>query len=200
VPKIDFFQAYKTNARMGFMKPAEYQALRMALPPHLKLIFITAYHCGGRLGELTQARIEDVDFERQRLFLRPEVTKTEEGRYLPIYGDMVEAFKRTIAQIQRDYPGCPWLFPNEHGTDRVKTFYKAWAAALKRAGLPENILFHDLRRTAVRNMIRAGVPRKLAMSISGHKTEDVFERYHIIDETDFEDARQKMEQFHRGAS
>jgi integrase len=81
---------------------------------------------------------------------------------------------------------------NGQGISEIK---RAWNTARKAAGLP-NVLLHDLRRTAVRNMIRAGVPERTAMLISGHKTRSVFDRYNIIDERDIQNAGRALEAYH----
>jgi integrase len=100
-----------------------------------------------------------------------------------------------LAKKLRDekFPTCPWVFYTDEG-ERLYWFCKAWESACTRAGLP-NLLFHDLRRSAVRNMERAGIPRKVAMSISGHKTENVYRRYDIIVERDLSDATKRMDQY-----
>jgi integrase len=91
------------------------------------------------------------------------------------------------------FPMCPWVFYTDEG-ERLYWFYKAWESACDRAGFP-TLLFHDLRRSGVRNMERAGIPRKVAMSISGHKTENIYRRYDIVAERDLFDATARMDQY-----
>jgi integrase len=83
----------------------------------------------------------------------------------------------------------PWVFHRQGGP--IKNFRKAWQHACEGAGQPGQ-LFHDLRRTAVHNMVRAGVPEHVAMQISGHKTRSIFDRYHIVSQGDLQDAAQRL--------
>ena len=89
----------------------------------------------------------------------------------------------------------PYVFFGQHGRP-VDNHLLGWQEACKRAGMPD-LLFHDLRRSAVRNMKRAGVDDKLAMEISGHKTRSIFDRYNIVSETDISTAGKKVEHYFR---
>jgi integrase len=105
-------------------------------------------------------------------------TKNKDGRLisLPI------VLKAILEQQWQDHlahsPECPFVFHNRG--ERILTFYKAWQRACKEAGISAKRLVHDFRRTAVRNLVRAGVPERVAMAITGHKTREVFERYNIV--------------------
>ena len=91
------------------------------------------------------------------------------------------------------YPDLEWVFQGGTGK-RLKTFYKAWDSSCNRAKM-KGQLFHDLRRSAVRNMIRNGIPENLAMAISGHKTRHVFDRYNIVVDKDLANAGAKLTQY-----
>jgi intergrase/recombinase len=81
---------------------------------------------------------------------------------------------------------------------RIVNFYTSWKSACVRAKVDGAALLHDLRRTGVRNLVRAGVPEKVAMLISGHKTRSVFDRYHIVQGDDLKDAMRKLEKHLKG--
>lgn len=182
----------ENNVRKGFLSQDKYRDLRDALPETLRPLLVVAYYTGARLGELLWLKWEQVDLQAKRITLEPGTTKNKEGRTLPVYGEMAQwlLMQRTI-QDER-FPNCPWVF--HRNGQRVATVFKNWRDACEKADLA-GLLFHDLRRTAIRNMVRAGIPEKVAMLISGHKTRSIFDRYNIVNDRDLTDAAAKMERF-----
>lgn len=192
IPRIKLLK--ETNVRTGFLEYDQYLKLRDELPAFIRPLYVVAYHVGARRGELASIQWPQVDLQACQIRLHSADTKNEEARTLPIYGEMREWLQ--LAKEIRDikYPTCPWVFYDEQG-GRLCWFYNVWQAARGRAGLP-NLLFHDPRRSAVRNMERAGIPRKVAMAISGHKTESIYRRYDVVAGRDLADAAARMERYY----
>ncbi|SRR6266498_6100545 len=88
-------------------------------------------------------------------------------------------------------PECPYVF-HRYGK-WIRYPYVAWRNACRDAGLSGKFC-HDFRRTAVRNLVRAGVPERVAMMIIGHKTRDIFERYNIVSDRDLQEAARRVEE------
>ena len=179
------------NVRTGFLEHDQYRTLRDALPDYLKLIFVLGYHTGARLGELR--RITWPQVESHRIVLYPGTTKNGDGRALPIYGEMA-GWIEMARETRKQFPKCLYLCQRDGKPLGDSCAKKAWKTACKSVGLPE-LRFHDLRRSAVRNMDRAGVPRTVAMKVSGHKTESMFNRYNIVSERDVAEVKNRMETY-----
>jgi integrase len=180
------------NVRQGFVTQDQYEALRAALPDHLRAVFVVGYHTGARRGELLRIKIADVDFANKEIKIPGRSTKNAKPKTIPIYGDMAAALGMQIAWVRSQWPKCSWLFV-WRGKRLLSLTQKAWRTATKAAGLP-GLIFHDLRRSAVRNMEQAGIPRSVAMAITGHKREDVYRRYDIVNDRDIQAAASKLEQ------
>ncbi|RPI11734.1 MAG: hypothetical protein EHM71_00105 [Zetaproteobacteria bacterium] len=124
----------------------------------------------------------------------PGTTKNTEGRVIHLTTELqtlLEAQRAITDQYQRENGKiCPWVF--HRNGQRIESFRKAWKSACKLAGCPGRIP-HDLRRTAVRNLVRAGVPERVSMQLTGHKTRSVFERYNIVSEPDLIEAARKLD-------
>jgi integrase len=192
IPKFELLP--EAAPRSGFLSVDEYRALLAELPEILRPVLIVGYHTGARKSEVLNIRKSQVHMDTMQIILNPGETKNNEGRYLPIYGDMVECLRSLVSPATGDArPNSPWLFQRANG-DHIVSLRPAWDRACRAAGVP-GLLFHDLRRSAVRNMIRAGIPQKIAMKISGHKTIATFNRYNIVDEQDIADAGKRMAEF-----
>ena len=122
------------------------------------------------------------------------MTKNKDGRLIYLDTELISIFEGLWHQRKMSKKILPYVFPNRRGDDKIKDFRFTWNKALKASGVQRK-LFHDLRRTAVRNMIRSGIPEKVAMRISGHKTRSVFERYNIVDDKDLKLATKQQEKY-----
>ena len=104
-------------------------------------------------------------------------------------GELLNLMKR---REQMSAVGCPYVF-HRRG-EFIRDFRKAWAKATESAGCGERV-FHSLRRSSVRDMIRAGVHERVAMSVSGHRTRSIFDRYNITAEDDIRQAWAQTEKY-----
>jgi len=170
------------NAREGFFEAADFEAVAAHLPPDIADAARFGFLTGWRKGEITSLEWRDVDTRVGTIRLRRARSKTKKGRVLKLTGELLDLIRRR-AGLRR--PECVYVF-HRNGKP-LRCFRISWQKACKAAGL-EGRLFHDLRRSAVRNMVRAGVPQNIAMRISGHKTDSVFRRYDIVDEDDLAEA------------
>lgn len=192
IPKISL-TSEKGCIRKGFIEDAEFRALRGVLPDHLKVALTIGFYTGMRQGEILNLQWRQVDFTQNTLRLEPGTTKNKEGRIAPMISEMKDVLERWWLESLSKYPKCPWVIHRD-GERITKHFGKSWKTACARVGL-NGLLFHDLRRSAIRNLVRAGVPQSIAMSISGHKTDSVFRRYDIVSELDIADAGNKLSQY-----
>ena len=181
------------NVREGFFEHDEFVALRGALPEHLRPVVTLAYYTGMRKAEILGLKWDQVDLREGIIRLSQRDTKTRQARSVPM-NDEVWGFL-VARKRDRDLksPDMPFVFYTPEG-EPIESFRKVWITACKKAGL-EGKLFHDFRRTGVRNMVRSGVPEVVAMAISGHRTRSVFDRYNIVSEADLKLAARRVETY-----
>lgn len=177
------------NVRTGFFEHEDFVRLRHALPEPLGPLASFGYFTGWRIAEIRSLRWHQVDLALGCVRLNPGTTKNDDGRLVYLTAEI----RGVLAELWRARRlDCPFVF-HRNGKP-IGDFRKAWATACADAGVPGR-LFHDFRRTAVRNMVRAGVPERVAMQISGHKTRAIFDRYHIVCDADLKEAAQRVETF-----
>ena len=197
-PKVDnipFIPMLKeNNVRKGFFEHGDFIALINVLPEYLKDFVSFAYKVGWRLSEITGLTWDRVDLDNGIVTLNPGETKNDEGRTVYLDQELKEMFELRSEARKSMSRILPYVFLNKDRTDRIKRFDKTWRTACDNAEIGVR-LFHDLRRTAIRNMVRAGIPERVAMMISGHRTRSVFDRYNIVSDSDLKIAAQRQEAY-----
>ncbi len=183
------------NVRQGFFEREQYDSIRKHLPEYVQPVGDFAYFTGWRKSEILTLQWRQVDFEAGNVRLEPGTTKNREARQFPFTSELrkvLEAQKEKRDALAKDGKICPWVFQRKGKP--IGEFKHSWKSACIAAGLPGRLM-HDFRRTAVRNLVRAGIPERVAMKMTGHKTRSVFERYNIVSEGDLKDAAARLDQF-----
>jgi integrase len=195
----------ENNVRTGFFERVAFEAVRSHLPVELGDLITFAYLTGWRVpSEVQPLEWGQIDFVADTVRIEPGVAKNREARIFPMTLELRDVLERQALrrdQAQRALGQIiPWVFfrlvAKERGgpkrAEPIRAFTKAWKAACAAAGCPGRIP-HDFRRTAVRNLVRAGIPERVAMTMTGHKTRSVFERYNIVSEGDLFEAARKLD-------
>jgi integrase len=200
-PKITMLR--EAPARAGFFEREQYESVLAHLPTEVGAVITFAYITGWRIAsEVLPLEWRQVDFDGGEVRLDAGTTKNGEGRVFPMTTDLRTVLKAQLVEHERLKKGghiCRFVFFREVAEERggekkpqrIISFNKAWKLACRAAGCPGRIP-HDLRRTAVRNLVRAGIPERVAMMMTGHKTPSVFQRYNIVSDGDLREAAHKL--------
>lgn len=183
-----------SKPKTGFLAAGDFEKLLSYIPKHLQPVLKFSYLTGCRIGATKKITWDMVNRDCTEIELPGEITKTGQPLALPLVGPLAE-LSTTLKKMFRD---------DSKPVFDVRDLRYSWYSACAKAGFGiydkktrkyRGLQIHDFRRSAVRNLVRAGVPRGVAMSISGHKTESVFERYNITDATDRKDALIRVGQY-----
>jgi len=201
----------ENNVRKGFFERDQFEAVRRHLsadrprkdaakpssttyPGTRGRVATFAYITGWRIrSEVLALQWSQVDFKAGTVRLEPGTTKNKEGRVFYMTPELratLEEQRAATEAVQRATGRIIPLVFHRNGS-AIRGFRKAWMTACRRAGVPGRIL-HDFRRTAVRNLERAGVARSAAMKMVGHKTESIYRRYAIVDDAMLREASEKL--------
>ena len=194
----------ESNVRKGFFEREQLQNVANHLPSHMRGIAEFSFVTGWRTpSEILPLEWRQVDMKAGEIRLDPGTTKNGEGRVFPFTAALRQLLDRqqTIAEtLKRErnlitrYVFC-FTIGKKAGQRIGQSGYRhAWNHARVEAGCPGRIP-HDCRRTAVRNLVRAGVPERVAMQLTGHRTRAVFERYNIVSPGDLREAAQRLDAY-----
>jgi integrase len=188
--KLSFTRLPEPRGRQGFVEKTQYDSLAANCSElYMRAMLALAYSFGFRKAELLTLKVSHVDLQAGTVRLR--TSKNGDPRQVNLTKDTRQLLTACCAGKSPDDA----VFTRQELSGKrvpVADFRGTWEAVTKAAKC-EGLLFHDLRRSAVRNMIRAGIPEVVCMKISGHKTRAVFDRYNIVSERDLADAARKLE-------
>jgi len=180
--------------RSGFFEREQFEAIRRLLPDYAQGPVTFMYETGWRKREVLDLKWKNVDFKAGLVRLDVGTTKTGEGRIFPFTTTL-----RQLLEEQRDFTrrferAHGVVVPNvfHHDGRRIWTIWRCWGTARRLAGLAGRVP-HDFRRTACRNLVNAGVPEKVAMTMVGWRTRKMMDRYQIVNEADLREAVKKLE-------
>ncbi|MGA2957359.1 MAG: site-specific integrase [Thermodesulfobacteriota bacterium] len=176
--------------RVSKQKNKDYEKLKREIGDDLKILLGLGYHHGLRKGEILNLRWNDVDFLENKITFEGEKTIKGETREVYLHSELIQLINAEYAYRNIHYPSSPWVC-SRYGK-KITYFAKSWKRACKKVGL-DNLIFHDLRRSSIRNMIRSGISQTVAMKISGHRTPSIFRRYDITSGEDLKQATKKLE-------
>ena len=186
------------NARVGFFEETELQAVLAELPEDVRPLVRFLSLTGWRVSEAKSLRWSQVDHAGGVIRLEVGSTKTGAGRVfphaaLPALASLIRSQRERTSALERERGVLIPLLFHRRGK-AIKSFHEAWVRACERARVPGRLV-HDLRRSAARNLVRSGVPERTAMSLLGHKTRSIFDRYCIVDESDLADGVRRLAAF-----
>jgi integrase len=196
------------NVRVGFFEREQYEAVLAHMPEAMRPAVTFGYVTGWRINsEVLPLQWRQVDLRVGEVRLDPGTTKTREGRVFYLTTELQQLLRRQrdlADEIQRQkkmivqhvfFHRAPTTSgaPGHLAGRRISGsgFYHAWQRARMAAGCPGRIP-HDFRRTAIRNMVRAGIPERVAMKLSGHKTRSAFDRYNVVSDGDLREAARRL--------
>jgi integrase len=193
-PYIPLLQ--ESEPRAGFFERPQFEAVRRHMPDAAQRLVTFEYVTGWRnYSEVYALQWPMVDFNAGEVRLPPGQAKNREPRVFPMTAELRQvliAQRAYVDAIQRERQRIiPWVWVWPDGR-QVRDLRGSWKTACLAAGVPGKIP-HDFRRTAVRNLERAGVPRSVAMKMVGHKTEGIYRRYAIVAPSDLQDAARRLD-------
>lgn len=153
-----------------------------------------AYKTGRRRFEILNLTWDRVDLKNGVVRLEAGETKNREARNCYLDEELKAILQEQQKRQKSEGRILPYVFTGSDGMSTIKDLRGSWKKACEDAKIGKR-LFHDLRRTVVRNMVRAGIPERVAMMISGNKTRTVFDRYNIVNDEDLKTATKKQAEY-----